>query len=489
MEKYILSIDQGTSGTNCAIYDSSLKLVSSGYAEVNCTYPKSGWVELSPDSIWTSTLKAITRALEKGDIHSSFIAAIGITNQRETTIVWDSKTGKPFQDAIVWQDRRTADLCEGLRAKGLEQKFHERTGLLLDPYFSGTKLKWILDYNGLSSRARSGEVKFGTVDSWLIYKLSGEHATDTTNASRTLMFNLNTLSWDHELCEDLGVPVEVLPRILPCNGVFGHTKGCSVLPDGIPICGVIGDQQAALFGQGAFNFGEAKCTYGTGAFLMMNTGSKPALDSNGILTTVAWTLGDETIYALEGSAFIAGAAVQWLRDGLKIITSAAEIETLALTVPDSGGVFFVPALTGLGAPYWRTDARGVFWGIERSTTQGHIARAVLEGIAMQNLVLLRLMEKAAGEKITVLRVDGGASANNVLMQFQADVLETNIFRPVNLESTAAGAAAMAALGNGMISSPSELSKNIIEEKIFYPSMDKEKVIYYTKNWELMIQRA
>ncbi|MBN2723199.1 MAG: glycerol kinase GlpK [Deltaproteobacteria bacterium] len=491
MSGYILSIDQGTSGTNAAIYDRELKFVSRGYSELDCAYPKSGWVEQDPEALWKSTLKAISSALENASVNPKDIISIGITNQRETTILWDTETSKPVYEAIVWQCRRSADICTELKNNNLEEEFHLKTGLLLDPYFSGTKIKWILDYNGLHQRARSRGIKFGTVDTWLIHKLTGgkQHVTDTTNASRTLLMNLETLQWDKDLCNHLNIPMEILPEIKPSAGIFGYTSGCDILPDGIPISGVIGDQQSALFGQGAFRFGEAKCTYGTGSFLMMNIGEKPSFNSHGILTTVGWSIGDKTVYALEGSAFVAGAAVQWLRDGLKLISTASEIESLALTVSDSGGVFFVPALTGLGAPYWKTDARGMFWGITRGTKQGHFARAVLEGIALQNLALLKLMEETAGEKISMLKVDGGAAANNVLMQFQSDILETPLFRPANLESTAFGAAAMSAIGVELCNGVDEIAKNIIEEKIFYPSMDKESVIHYTNFWEEMVKKV
>jgi glycerol kinase len=488
---HILSIDQGTTGTTVVILDSELHPVAKGYTEFPAEYPQDGWMEQEPEDIWNSTLSSIKKALEISQIKPNSIIAIGITNQRETTILWDRQTIEPVAPAIVWQCRRTAAICDDLRNQNLGELYHKKTGLLIDPYFSGTKIKWLLDHYELHPRASSGDLAFGTVDSFLLAKLTDGlvHATDHTNGSRTLLMDINTLKWDDQLLEPLGIPRILLPKLKSSSDLFGYTKNVPTLPDGIPITGIIGDQQAALFGQGALNAGQAKCTYGTGAFMMLNMGDKINLSSDGLITTVAWTQNNKPTYALEGSAFIAGAAVQWLRDGLKLIKTASEIEWLASQVADSGGLFFVPALSGLGAPYWRPEARGLFWGITRSTTASHMAKAVLDGIALQNLSIFKLMEKNANITINSLNVDGGAAANDILMQFQADILEKEIIRPVNLETTAFGAGAMAALGVNYISSNKELRKAIKIDRKFIPKMDKETVIFYTNHWEKIVKKA
>jgi glycerol kinase len=491
MKSHILSIDQGTTGTTVVVLDEDLNIVGKGYKEVKTTYPNPGWVEQNPEDLWDSVKDAVNDCIEKTKILRSSIKAIGITNQRETTVLWEKKTMKSVCPAIVWQCRRTQDICEKLKNENYENLYREKTGLVLDPYFSGTKIRWLLDEYNLNEQAENGEIAFGTVDSFLINRLTNnkKHLTDHTNASRTLLFNLYTLAWDEELLKPLNIPKSMLPKIQPSCSHFGKTENLEFLPDGIPINGVLGDQQAALFGQGALNKGDAKCTFGTGAFLMLNTGKDITVSDEGLLTTVAWSFEDEVVYALEGSAFIAGAAVQWLRDGLKIIKSAPEIEELAKTVKDSGGVFFVPAMSGLGAPYWRPEARGLFYGITRGTGRGHLAKAVLDGIALQNHVLLKLMEKEANLTLGILKVDGGAAANNILLQFQADIIEKDIIRPVILETTAFGAGVMAALGAGIIDGVEGLLNKVEVDTIFHPNMDKEKVIYYTNKWNDIVNKA
>src|ERR1700761_6492635 len=421
MARFVVSIDQGTTGTTVLVFDEKLELRARGYREFEQHFPKPGWVEHDPEQIWQSVTGALTDALHASGspVEAAEVVAIGITNQRETTLVWERATGKPLHNAIVWQDRRTADICARMKAAWLEEEFKKTTGLVLDPYFSGTKLQWLLDnVDGLRARAEKGEVCFGTVDSYLVWRLTGgaAHVTDVSNASRTLLFDLHTLDWSARLCELLKVPRKVLPEVRSSSERYGETRGLPGLRDGIPVCGIAGDQQAALFGQACFAVGDAKCTYGTGAFMLMNTGNRAVPSKNGLLTTVGWKLGDEVVYALEGSTFIAGAMVQWLRDGLGIIASAREIEALAASVPDSGGVIAVPALAGLGAPHWRPEARGIISGLTRGTTKAHLARAVLEGIALQIADLLGAMQNDAGIAVRTLKVDGGASANDLLMQ-------------------------------------------------------------------------
>lgn len=492
MSRHILSIDQGTTGTTVLVLDEALSVLAKVNQEFPQIYPRPGWVEHDPEAIWASTEATIAGAISQAGIETTSIAGIGITNQRETTVVWRRSDGSPIHNAIVWQCRRTANFCSELKEKGLEDLFRARTGLVLDPYFSGTKVRWILDHvDGANAQAEAGELAFGTIDSFLANRLSGGtvHVTDVSNASRTLLMDLATLAWDDELLGHLGIPRAMLPRICSSSEIYGTTSGLSVLPDGIPISGIAGDQQAALFGQVCFDTGEAKCTFGTGAFLLMNTGSTPVVSKSGLLTTVAWQVGDETDYALEGSAFIAGAAVQWLRDGLGIINSAADIEALAASVPDSGGVTFVPALTGLGAPHWRPDARGLLCGLDRGATRAHIARAVLEGIALQNADILGAMEADSGVSLASLKVDGGAAANNLLMQFQSDVLGVPIVRPKMLETTALGAGLLAGLSTGVWSTRTEAASAWKQDRRFEPSMEDLERQGHLARWQAAVSRS
>jgi glycerol kinase len=433
----------------------------------------------------------VAKALKAARIKGSDVAAIGITNQRETSGLW-TKEGKPIHRAIVWQDRRTTEFCAELKARGEEAKVKASTGLVLDPYFSGTKLRWLLDnVAGARARAEAGELLFGTIDTWLVYKLTGHaaHVTDVSNASRTLLMGLSSLQWEDSLLSLFGVPRQVLPRIASSAEVYGVTRGMKSLPDGIPVSGMAGDQQAALFGQACFLPGEAKCTYGTGAFLLMNVGPKPVASKSGLLTTVAWKVNGQTAYALEGSAFIAGAAVQWLRDGLGLIKKASDIEALAKTVKETGRVVFVPALAGLGAPHWKPDARGLFAGIDRSTTKGHLARAVLEGMALQIYELADAMRIDSGRDIPAFKVDGGAVANNLLMQYQADVLGTPVVRPRNIETTSLGAAFLGGLGAGVWQSPEEIRKVWKAERVFTPKMSDDERAKALGKWRDAVKRA
>jgi glycerol kinase len=449
--RFVLALDQGTTGSRALVVDPDGAVWGSGYVELPQYYPKPGWVEHDAEEIWQTTTQAIGQALGAARIAAAEIAAIGITNQRETSVLWERASGRPVHRAIVWQCRRTAPFCERLKSEGHEAEFRRKTGLMLDPYFSGTKIRWLLDeVPGARARAERGELAFGTVDSWLLWRLTGGavHATDASNASRTLCFDIRSLRWDEALCAALGVPAALLPEVKPSAGVFGETvKG--VLPAGIPLTGIAGDQQSALFGQCCFEPGMAKNTYGTGCFLLLNTGDTPVASERGLLTTVAWQIDGATTYALEGSVFIAGAVVQWLRDGLGIIGSAAETEGLAESVADAGGVYLVPAFTGLGAPYWDAYARGVLVGLTRGTTKAHIARAALEAIAYQNRDVLDAMTLESGAQLRALRVDGGAAANNFLCQFQADVLNVEVLRPAVTETTAMGAAFLAGVGAGV----------------------------------------
>ena len=494
MQDLILAIDQGTTGTTVLLLDTVRTVRARGYREFAQIYPRPGEVEHDPEAIWASVLGALDDALKGFD--AKRIAAIGITNQRETTVLWDRADGRSIGNAIVWQDRRTAPICNQLKAAGHEPAVRARTGLVLDPYFSATKIKWMLDnVAGLRARAEAGQIAFGTIDSFLIWRLSGgkTHATDVTNASRTLLCDIRTRRFDPELCALFGVPPAMLPEVCPSAGRLAETKGVPGLPDCIPITGVAGDQQAALFGQDCTEPGDAKCTFGTGAFLLMNVGPEPKFSTRGMLATVAWTLDMETeasratSYALEGSAFIAGALVQWLRDGLGLIAKAADIEPLARSVPDSGGVTIVPALTGLGAPHWRADARGLVTGLTRGTTKAHIARAALEAIALQNVDLLAAMQADAGLAINHLRVDGGAAANDLLMQIEADLLGIQIFRPEMVESTALGAAKLAALGIGL--PPVEKGSQTARMRMFTPTMPEARRAELLANWAAAVARA
>ena len=469
MEQFILALDQGTSSSRAIVFDHEGNIRSTAQMEFTQYFPKPGWVEHNPMEIWSSEAAVIAEAITKIGINGKDIAGIGITNQRETTIVWDAETGEPVYNAIVWQDRRTSEFCDTLRDKA--GFIRERTGLIIDAYFSGTKIRWILDnVPGAREKAHAGKLRFGTVDSWLVWQLTrGEvHVTDVSNASRTMLFNINTLEWDKELLELLDVPASMMPEVRSSSEVYGVTK-TTIFAHEVPIGGIAGDQQAALFGQMCTEPGSVKNTYGTGCFLLMNTGEKPILSRNNLLTTVAWKIGDKVNYALEGSIFVGGSVVQWLRDGLGIIRSSSEIEALASTVADNGGVFFVPALTGMGAPYWDQYAHGTICGITRGTTAAHIARAALEGIAFQTMDIVGAMEKDAGVKLSELKVDGGASRNNLMMQFQADVLDTSVIRPKVTETTAMGACYLAGLAVGFWSSLDEIKAQWQAERIFTPS--------------------
>lgn len=491
MSGFLLAIDQGTTGSTAVVLSASdATVVAKANREFQQHFPNPGWVEHDLDQIWASVEGAIGDALAQGDFDPKDCRGIGITNQRETTVVWERATGNPIHRAIVWQDRRTADICAKLRADGHEPTFRSRTGLLFDPYFSGTKVKWILD-RVEGSRARGAELCIGTIDSWLVYKLSGgvAHVTDATNASRTLLYDIVKGAWGDVLCSVLDVPTEMLPEVRSCAEVYAETKGLSVLPDGIPIAGMAGDQQAALFGQTCFEAGDAKCTYGTGAFLLTNVGDEFRAPPEGLLTTIAWRLGDTTTYAFEGSSFIAGAAVQWLRDGLGLIASASEVETHAGKVDSAGEVVFVPALTGLGAPHWDPHARGLIVGLGRDTTVAHLCRATLDGIALQIVDLIGAMERGGGEKLTRLRVDGGAAANDLLMQIQADLLDVPVDRPTNVETTALGAAYLAGLGAGVFPDTDAIKAAHAVERSFEPAMESEARAKRLQRWNDAIRRA
>ena len=493
MSRYVVAIDQGTTGSTVMVLDEQIQVRAKVNEEFEQIYPEPGWVEHDPEAIWASVTSALAQALEQAGVEPAEIAGIGITNQRETTLIWERASGRPIHNAIVWQDRRTAPLCQRLKAHGKEELFKERSGLVLDPYFSGTKVHWLLEHvDGARARAAAGELAFGTVDSYLIWRLTGgqAHVTDVSNASRTLLFNLHTLAWDPELLACLEVPTELLPEVRSSSEQYGITSGVPGLPDGIPVAGAAGDQQAALFGNACFAPGEAKCTYGTGAFLLLNTGTEPVRSENGLLTTVAWKLGDApALYALEGSAFIAGAAVQWLRDGLGVIDSAPEVEQLAAQVADSGGVMVVPALVGLGAPHWRPDARGLICGITRGTTRAHLARATLDGIALQIHDLTRAMLEDTGEQLASFKVDGGATTNNLLMQFQADILDQPIDRPRVIETTALGAAFMAGLATGVWHSPDAITDAWRSDRRFTPAMKPEVRADYLERWARAVSLA
>ena len=471
MTKYILALDQGTSSSRAIVFDHEGHICSVAQQEFTQHFPQPGWVEHNPMEIWSSEAAVIAQAISEIGVTGKDIAAIGITNQRETTIVWDAETGLPVYNAIVWQDRRTSAFCDELKARGLVDKIRQKTGLIIDAYFSGTKIKWILDHvEGAREKAEAGKLRFGTVDSWLVWQLTRGtvHVTDVSNASRTMLFNINTLEWDQELLELLDIPASMMPAVKSSSEVYGQTK-TTIFAHEVPIAGIAGDQQAALFGQMCTAPGSVKNTYGTGCFLLMNTGTKPILSKNNLLTTVAWKIGDTVNYALEGSIFVGGSVVQWLRDGLGIIRSSSEIEALAASVPDNGGVYFVPALTGMGAPYWDQYAHGVICGITRGSTSAHIARAALEGIAFQTMDIVNAMEKDAGVRLSELKVDGGASRNNLMMQFQADILDTNVIRPEVTETTAMGACYLAGLAVGFWESLDEIKKQWKAERTFSPS--------------------
>ena len=488
MRDVVMAIDQGTTGTTALLLDAEVGVVAHHNVEFPNHYPEPGHVEHDVAEIWTSVKAAVQGALAKAG--AVRIRAIGITNQRETVLFWDRVTGEPIHRALVWQDRRTANACQTFKDQGLEPWVRARTGLVLDPYFSGTKATWLLDHvPGARSRAEAGELCFGTIDTWLSWRLCGEHATDPSNASRTLLFNIHTMQWDKELLELFNIPEASLPRVADNAEVLGETRGLEFLPDGIPVAGMAGDQQAALFGQACFTPGTAKCTYGTGAFVLMNTGNQPVESHTGLLSTVGWRLNGKTTYALEGSAFIAGAAVQWLRDGLGLIQSASEIEALAESVSDSGGVVFVPALAGLGAPHWRPDARGLVSGLTGGTTKAHLARAVLEGVALQINDILGAMSQDSGTALSQLRVDGGAARNNLLMQFQADILGVSCVRPTVLETTALGSAFLAGLGVGFWKNTDAISCAWAEDRRFEADMPSAERNAHLTAWKTAVSKA
>jgi glycerol kinase len=486
-KKYVLALDQGTTSSRAILFDHGGSIVATAQKEFRQFFPNPGWVEHDANEIWQSQSEVMHAALAKINVLPIEIAAVGITNQRETTVVWDRNTGKPVANAIVWQDRRMASFCDELRAAGKAALIQQKTGLILDAYFSGTKLKWILDnVPGARACAEVGELAFGTVDSWLIWNLTGGkvHATDVSNASRTMMFNIHTNNWDDELLQLLTIPRAMLPNVQPSSSSFGKTSS------GIPIAGVAGDQQAALFGQTCFSPGMAKNTYGTGCFMLLNTGGKAVTSKNNLLTTTAWQLADaQPQYALEGSVFIGGAVVQWLRDGLRAIKTAADVEALAAEVPDSGGVYLVPAFAGLGAPHWDPYARGAMFGLTRGSNVAQIARAALESIAFQSTELLIAMEKDAGLKLTELRVDGGATANNLLMQIQADLLGVPVARPKVLETTALGAAYLAGLAVGFWKDTDEITKNWQVDRVFTPTLSRERANEMMAGWAKAVERS
>ena len=491
MKNYILSLDQGTTSSRAIVFDKSGSIISLAQKEFTQLFPLPGWVEHDPQEIWSSQISVAAEAIAMAGLNSNDIAAIGITNQRETTIVWDKKTGSPVYNAIVWQDRRTADFCDQLKKQNLEHTIREKTGLVIDAYFSATKINWILkNVKGAREKAEKGELAFGTVDAWLIWNLTkGKvHATDITNASRTMLFNINTQKWDDDLLKIFEIPKSMLPEVKQSSEIFGTTSA-ALFSTEIPIGGVAGDQQSALFGQMCTSPGMVKNTYGTGCFMLMNIGDKPIISKNNLLTTIAWKLNGHVQYALEGSIFSAGSAVQWLRDELGIIKSSSEVETLAKQVEDNGGVYFVPAFTGLGAPYWNQHARGILVGITRGSKAAHIARATLESIAYQTMDVLKAMEADSGISIKELRVDGGATVNDLLMQFQSDVLNTKVIRPHVTETTAMGAAFLAGLAVGFWKDLDEITDHWKIEKCFEPKQSNEKMLENTKSWKRAVKAA
>ena len=491
MKEYILALDQGTSSSRAILFDKTGQPKAVSQKEFTQIFPKPGWVEHNPKEIWSSQASVIAETISAEGINGSNIAAIGITNQRETTIVWDAESGEPIYNAIVWQDRRTSAYCDTLKKDGRADLIRSKTGLIIDAYFSATKIRWILEnVPGARRKAEEGRLRFGTVDTWLIWKLTrGEvHVTDVSNASRTMLFNIHTLDWDDELLRLFGVPKSMLPQIKSSSEIYGKTKG-TLFAYEVPIAGIAGDQQAALFGQMCTEPGSVKNTYGTGCFMLMNSGERPIMSANKLLTTVAWKIGDKVTYALEGSIFVAGSVIQWLRDGLGIIRSSSEAEPLAASVPDNGGVYFVPALTGLGAPYWDQYATGTLFGITRGTKAGHIVRAALEGIAFQTMDIVNAMQKDAGITLNELKVDGGASRNNLLMQFQADILGTSVIRPQVTETTALGAAYLAGLATGYWGSIEEIRSLWAIDKEFTPSSSDDEVKRLKDGWKNAVERT
>lgn len=492
MSKYVLSFDAGTTSSRAIVFDKWGKIVSVAQKEFQQIFPQPGWVEHDANEIWSTQIGVAAEAIVKAGITASEIAGIGITNQRETTVVWDRQTGQPIYNAIVWQDRRTSDFCDALKQNGSSVSIKEKTGLVTDAYFSGTKIKWILDnVEGARAKAEAGELCFGTVDSWLLWKLTNGkvHATDVSNASRTMIFNIHSLQWDDDLLKLMNIPRNILPEVRSSSEVYGHTDHL-LTKDPIPVSGIAGDQQAALFGQMCAQPGMVKNTYGTGCFMLMNTGTKPVTSHNNLLTTVAWKINHEAVqYALEGSVFIAGAVVQWLRDGLKLIQKSADVEALTATEKDNGGVFMVPAFTGLGAPYWNQHARGVIVGLTRGSSDGHIARAAIESIAYQTMDVLKAMEADAGITIKEVRVDGGATVNDYLMQFQSNILNTEVIRPVVTETTALGAAYLAGLAVGFWKDVEDVKAYWTKEKSFEPYMKDEVREGLQRQWKKAVKAA
>lgn len=491
MENFILALDQGTTSSRALLFDKKGNIRSVAQKEFTQIFPRPGWVEHDPNEIWSSQVAVAAEAISKLGVNGKSVAGIGITNQRETTIVWDRKTGNPVYNAIVWQDRRTSGYCDELKKNGHAGMIREKTGLVIDSYFSGTKIKWILDnVDGARAKAKNGELAFGTVDSWLIWKLTEgrTHITDVTNASRTMLYNINTLEWDNHMLEIMDIPKSILPEVHDSSEIYDYSN-TTFFASKVPIAGIAGDQQAAMFGQMCVDRGMVKNTYGTGCFILLNTGDKPFISKNNLVTTIAWKIGDQINYALEGSIFIAGAVVQWLRDGIGIIGSSAEVEMLAKSVEDNGDVFFVPAFTGMGAPYWDQYARGLLIGISRGTNRGHIARAALEGIAFQTMDVLDVMNKDTGMEVKELRVDGGAVANNLLMQFQADILNIPVVRPMIAETTALGAAYLAGLATGYWDGIDELKEQWKPERQFTGSMNEEMAEKLKIKWADAVKRA
>lgn len=491
MNKYILALDQGTTSSRCIIYDKKGNMVSVAQKEFRQYYPQQGWVEHDANEIWSTQMTVAHEAMLKAGVTYKHIEAIGITNQRETTVVWDKHTGEPVHNAIVWQCRRTAEYCDQLMEQGLADSFKEKTGLLIDAYFSATKLRWILEnVEGAREKAEAGDLLFGTIETWLIWKMTGGrvHVTDYSNASRTMMFNINTLQWDDEILSILDIPKSMLPEPRPSSEVYGETES-TLFAGPIKIAGAAGDQQAALFGQTCFQEGEAKSTYGTGCFLLLNTGEKPVFSQNGLLTTVAWGLNGKVNYALEGSVFVCGAAIQWLRDELSLMKNSAESERMALSVKDSNGVYVVPAFVGLGAPYWDPYARGSIFGLTRGANKNHLVRATLESLAYQASDLLYAMASDLGKELLSLKVDGGACANNFLMQFQADILGKDVLRPQCIETTSLGAAYLAGLATGYWKNQNDVLENWQIDKTFVPAMDDFQRQALLSGWKKAVERA
>jgi glycerol kinase len=490
--QYVLALDQGTTSSRAIVFDRAGQIISSAQREYQQIYPQPGWVEHDPLEIWASQNSTATEALSRADLNAAAIAAVGVTNQRETTVVWDRDTGKPVYNAIVWQDRRTADYCAQLKQQaGLEAEVTAKTGLRLDPYFSGTKARWILEHvAGARAQAEAGKLLFGTVDSWLIWQLTGRkvHVTDVTNASRTLLYNLRTGDWDADLLKLFGIPRSMLPEIRSCSEVYGQVEA-HLYPAGVPIAGIAGDQHAALFGQACFSPGMAKNTYGTGCFLLMNTGTEPVVSRNNLLTTVAWKIGGKTEYALEGSVFVGGATIQWLRDEMQLVRDVKELDQLAASVPNANGLYLVPAFAGLGAPHWDPYARGIAVGITRGTNRAHFCRAALEAIAFQSADLIACMEKDSGIALQELRVDGGAVRSEPLLQFQSDLLGTSVVRPRNIETTAVGAAYLAGLAVGFWSSREDIVQNWQVDRVFQPQRPPAEMSALRTGWDRALERS